>query len=388
PDFVVSEVIDHELNNEKNLLRQIEGEMLVPSFLENEEINARLKMDSLGKPVYRGLQKFYFQVSIPRCAETATDPLPVLVFGHGLFRSPRQELLTDYHKMLHNRLCMVEVSTHWIGLSEPDVLPITQYVMADFSNFCQITDRLQQSLVNMHTLVQLMKGSFLQNEAMKINGKPVTDGKSMYYLGISNGGNMGVAFAALTNDIERFVFNVSGGWWSQMMERSSNFIVYAELLKTFYKDPLDRALMIMMSQHLWDYTDPIVFAPNVLQSPLSGRKKKKLLFQESKHDDQVPNVATRTIVRALGLTALLPVVESVYGVEEEEEGPLESAYAQWDTKPPIQPPGDNTPAPKPSDDVSAHKVLRTLESCIQQIEQFLTPTGKIVNTCGGVCGKE
>ena len=379
-------IVRNQDPTETDLLRQIDGTMEVPSFLASDADDAWLKVDGDGRPVYRGMQKAPFHVHIPRCAEQATGPLPVLVFGHGLFGDTRT-MASSYHKKLHNRLCMVEVNTPWWGLSSADVPFIASDVVTNWTNLPRVTDRVQQAQLNMHTLVELMSegSAFLNDPALQVGGKPVTDGKQLYYLGISNGGIQGVAFAALNKRIERYVFNVPGGWWSMMLERSSDFKLLAMLLEKVYPDPLDRLLLIAMSQHLWDYTDPIAFADHLIGSPLPGHAAKRIAVQEGRHDDQVPNISTRAVVRAIGLPALRPVVESVYGVAE-KDGPLDSAYTQWDTRPPVKPPGTNVPAPKPDDADSAHKVVRTLDTAIKQMEQFYKPTGKVVHPCGGPCG--
>jgi hypothetical protein len=346
-----------------------------------------LQLDDKGLPKYRGEQPFHFQINIPRCAETATGPLPVLVFGHGLFVGPKSELLSWLHKKLGNKWCMVQVSTHWVGLSDLDLVTILNHVLPDFSKFPIITDRLQQAHVNIHTVVQLMKGKFLQDDAMKVNGQAITDGKEMYYIGYSNGGIQGVGFAALTDQIERFVFNVSGGWWSQMMERSSNFEILATLLGNVYQDPLDRLQLIALSQHLWDYTDPITWAPYVIKSPLPGFEKKRILLQESKYDDQVPNRTTRAIARILGLDGLGTMLEPIFGIEE-KSGPLDSAYTQWDIGPKLIPPEKNVPAAVPKDEESAHKVLRVWNTCIAQQKEFLKIDGQVTQTCTSLCNED
>jgi len=387
PAFSSITTLDYDPDKEPDLLREIEAEMEVPSYLESDDPDSWLKLDAEGKPVYRAMQKFPFLVHIPRCAETATGPLPVMIFGHGLMGSPRREMLTDYQKMLHNRLCMVQASTHWRGLSEVDVASIVMTVMMDFSNLPRITDQLQQAHVNAQVLAKLMQGPFLQDPALQVGGKPVADGKEIYYLGISNGGIQGVTFAALSPDIERFVFNVSAGWWSFLLQRSSSFLVYALTMERVYLDPLDRLIVVSLSQHLWDFADPLNFAGYLLTSPLPGRSKKRVILQEGRYDDQVPNVATRGVVRAIGLPLLTPAVEPVYGLEQ-SDGPLDAAYVQWDTHPPVKPPGTNVPAPHPKPEESAHELVRRAESCMKQMEAFFKPDGQVVHTCNGPCDPE
>ena len=385
PKFADVKAIDKEKAKSPDVLRSIEGNMLVPSYLETDKKGSWLKLNSSGKPVYQRMQKFPFYIHIPRCAETATGPLPVFVFGHGLFGTLTGELTAGYHKKLVTHLCMVTITGLWTGLTEKDVPDIlTEVITNNFSNLPRITDRLQQAQVNMHTLVKLLKGDFLKHSSMQVNGKPVADGKQVYYLGISNGGIQGVAYAALSKDITHFVLSVSGGMWSMMIQRSSNFALMAMALANRYPRAIDRAALVSLSQHLWDYTDPITWGRHVIQAPLKGYTKKKIILQESKHDDQVPNLSTRVVARTLGLTALTPAVESVYGLTE-KSGPLESAFVQWDTKPKVKPDGTNIPAPKPLASESAHLTVRLKENWRKQLKAFYKADGEVVNPCNGAC---
>jgi hypothetical protein len=383
PEVSDLKATDLDLAKEPALLRQVEGSMSVPSYLESDSRDARLKLDAAGKPVYRGQQKFPFVINIPRCAETAAGPLPVLIFGHGIFGSVK-ELSSDYQKGLAEKLCMVAATTNWIGLSVDDIAAIIKDVVLDFSNLPRITDQLQQAHVNVHSLVRMMRGGLLADPALQVGGKPVTTGKEIYYLGVSNGGIQGTAFAALQPDIERFVLHVPGGWWSMMMQRSSDFESLSLLLERVYLTSLDRLIVIHLGQHLWDYTDPITWATRPVAAPLTGRGKKRLLVQESRNDEKVPNLSTRAVVRGLGIDALSPVVEPVYGVNE-KSGPLDSAYVQWDTHPPQIPKPVNVPPAKSAEADSAHNRVRLLDTCINQWKAFFTPSGQVVSTCSGPC---
>lgn len=382
----VSEVthFDQTASQDKNLLRQISGQMLVPSFLESDDPDSWLKLDERGRPVFRGMQKFPFWVHIPRCAETASDPLPVLILGHGMFASPRRHLMTTHQKDLINRMCMVEVAIQWLGMSEPDIPSIASDVMYNLSNLPRITDRVQQAHVNQQALVKMMQGNFLQHLSMQVGGKPVTDGKVMYYLGESMGGIQTTIFAALNPNIERYVNHVGGGWWSMIFQRSSNFLAFAVVLERVYPVTLDILTMISLSQHLFDYIDPINFVSMVFEEPQEGHVQKRILIQEALEDDRVPNLTTRAVARALGLTALMPAVEPVYGLEQ-KEGPLDSAYVQFKFPQTFDLPEGNVCPSPPFNAAAAHDMIRYQQSCINQTMEFLKSDGRAVHTCDGPC---
>lgn len=385
PKFTVTNTRDFEAGVEPYLMREIEGEMEVPSFLDSDALDARLNMDAAGKPVYRGLQKFPFIVHIPRCAEQATGPLPLLIFGPGLFADPYKTTNEEYNKHFVQDLCMVQITAEWRGLSSVDTADVAAKVIPDFSNLPRLTDHLQQAHVNFQVLTELARGKLLEHAALRVNGTPVSDAQQpIYYLGISNGGIQGVGFAALSRHIERFVLHVPGGWWSQMIQRSSNFALLAVLMEKVYTEALDRALLVSMSQHIWDYTDPISFVGFVKNEPLPGRKAKKVVMQESRYDDQVPNIATRAVARGIGLPQLTPNAVAIYGLEQ-KSGPLEHGLAQWDVDPPSKPPKENLPAFKPEPEDSAHDIPRRTQVFRDQLKAFFKPDGKLVHVCSGIC---
>ncbi len=369
---------DHGIEEEPELLRTIEGQIEVPSFLETDDPDSWLKLDDKGEPVFRANQGVPFKIIIPRCAEQGED-LPVLIFGHGLFRH-RHSLSEDHQKMIANRLCMVTAAVDWIGLSFSDLISILKSVVHDFSDLPRITDQLQQAHVNMHVLVRLFSDAFKARPEMHVNDARVTTASEIYYLGYSNGGIQGLTFAALNDRIQRYVLGVPGGWWSMMLPRSSNFTLFNLSLSHYYPSALDRLILFNLSQHLWDHTDPIVFTEGLL----TAEPTKQLLMQEALDDVEVSNLTTRAVARGLGIPALIPAVQEVHGLVQ-KSGPLSSAYVQWETHQIQKPPGTNVTAPSLAKEESAHLIVRTLDSNIRQIEAFLKPDGQVVHTCDGPC---
>jgi hypothetical protein len=217
-------------------------------------------------------------------------------------------------------------------------------------------------------------------------GRPLLDGTQVYYLGGSQGGIYGNTILALSPDLDHGVLNVGGGNYSMMLPRSSNFVAFKGLLDASYPDLVGQQLLLAMSQGLWDYTDPISFARRNLAGPLPGPDgkpmgPKRVLLQESKDDCQVPNVATRTVARTMGLRQLAPPVEPVFGLEL-VKGPIDSAYVQYDTK--LGPPPSKTNVPA-AEDNGAHGSLGEIPQVVQQIDVFLRPDGRVENTCGASC---
>jgi hypothetical protein len=368
-----------------HLLRELLGTFEVPSFLATDDPTSVMQYDDQGLPKLRGPQSFPMVVHIPKCAQKATKPLPIMVYGHGLFGAAESEMNSGYLKGLIDSLCMVQVGTNWIGLSNDDIPNIAGNVVPDFSRFDLPTDRLQQAQVNFVVMARMAMQKLKNDPNLVVNGKAVTDGSEIYYYGISQGGIEGGTFMAISPDVLRGALNVPGGVYSLMLTRSADFNSLKKLLNITYPVQRDQEVLLALSQSYWDYSDPITFAPYTIKAPLNGPDGKPLppkhvVMQEGIHDAQVPNLATRMVVRTLGLPALDKPVESVFGVDV-KAGPLDAAYTQWDIH------GEdlsNGNTPPPMDNV-VHQNVRKLPSLIEQLRGLFKPDGQIKQTCEGAC---
>jgi hypothetical protein len=176
------------------------------------------------------------------------------------------------------------------------------------------------------------------------------------------------------------VLNVPGCDWNLMMLRSADFQGLKTFLNSVYPDFLDQQVLIAALQSYWDYTDPISFAPHVIGDPFPSTPAKRILVQEAINDAQVPNVATRVLVRALGIPGT-NLEQPVFAVDVMPT-PLDSAYTQWDVHPMPVPPDVNIPPPM---DNGAHEAIRRLPELVSQIQAFFKPDGQVTQTCNGVC---
>jgi hypothetical protein len=366
--------------SDPNLWREIVGTFHVPSFLSDDGPTATLNVDAMGNPAVRATGSAPFVVHVPQCALTATRPLPIIVFGHGLFGTAQDELSSDYEKQVAQKLCMVQIGTDWIGLAHDDFSTVASNVLGDLNQFPIVSDRLQQAHVNAQTLVRLFLTQMKNDAMLQVAGHPITDGSEVYYYGISDGGIQGGTFMALSHDVVRGVLNVPGCEWSLMMLRSHDFQPLKQFLNSVYPDMVDQQVLIAALQSYWDYTDPASFAPHVIGAPLPSTPAKRILVQEAINDAQVPNLATRVLVRALGVPGM-DLEQPVFGVDV-QAAPLDSAYTQWDVHPMPVPPDGDVPA---SEDNGAHEAIRRLDPLVQQLAAFFKPDGQVVQTCNGIC---
>lgn len=382
PAVTVSKVTDKPMGRE-NLWRQIVGTYAVPSFL-TDDATGRLARDATGQPQLRGMGQFALVIHVPACAERVAGPLPVMIYGHGLFGGAQGEMESGYQREVINRLCMVQIGSDWIGLASADRTYVSTTVLKDFNEIVQLTDRLQQAHVNFAYLANLIATGGLDGlPALQLPARmgALLDKTRVYYYGISNGGIQGMGLLALSPHIKRGALCVPGGFWTQMMFRSSNFSMLSALLAAAYPDPLDRQLIVALSQSQWDHSDPVTWAPHILRDPLpqSGGKK-QVLYQEGIGDAQVPNLATRAMVRTIGLSHVGQPVEPVPGVAQ-EVGPLDSGYVQYDIGQQPRPGDTNVP---PMKDNPVHGAVRKLEAAKVQLELFLREGGQVTDTCKGM----
>ncbi len=366
--------------SDPNLYREILGTVQVPSYLADESGKSEMNFGTDGQPAMRAVVDVPIVIHIPTCAFAAPSPRPVLVFGHGLFSTAKEEMDSPVLEALANQFCFTIIGTNWLGLSSDDVPNIEKVISKDLNGMYLITDRLQQGQVNAAVMTRTFLTKIVDDPLLSSGGMHLVDPAQVYYFGISLGGIEGGTFMGLNEDITRGVLNVPGCEWSLLIFRSGDFNSLHPLLGLALPDPLDQQVAIAATQSEWDYADPATYAPHILLDPLPGSPKKHILVQESEGDAQVTNVATRVLARTMGLPGM-DLEHQIYGITE-MPAPLDSAYTQWDSQPmPLPPSGDEA---LPMDN-GAHNAVYPNPLAQAQIHAFLTPTGQVTQTCTGAC---
>ncbi|HCS28892.1 MAG TPA: hypothetical protein DIW43_15645, partial [Spongiibacteraceae bacterium] len=189
--------------------------------------------------------------NIPNAA--LNEPARPSLYGHGLLGS-RGEVnsghvadMADAHNMM---FCAVD----WFGFSEGD-LPNILTILLDVSNLPTLVDGSQQGMLNMMFLARAMKhpeGFGAHPEFQDDAGKPLFDGREVYYDGNSQGGIMGGPVVAVSRDVNRGVLGVPGMNYSTLLRRSVDFDVYAIPLNASYHDDLDRSLVFSLMEMIWE----------------------------------------------------------------------------------------------------------------------------------------
>ncbi len=390
PDRVEYEVKDVSLypDDDGYIYKYIKGEFSVPLFLDSGLNVLKRDTDGSVKTTNVPISDANFYVNIPTCITEGTTNIPVVVIGHGFASSAGATLRKTYFRRFAYEFCSIQVAVKWYGASWVELIGLFSTIfdrdVYPIYAFIYTVNKLMQAHANFLLLSRLLKKKEFY-DAIGIDFDKV-DTSSVFYFGYSNGGIQGGTFAALTDDIKRFVLNVTGGVWSLIFQRYHNWEDFERPLRGKFDDPVVVTELLFLSQMFFDFIDPVTFAPYLLKDPgyLGIAQDKQILLQESYGDPSVTNISTRILARTMRLKGLRKFVEQVYGLSEYPE-PLSSAYTQWNSKPDILPPVENTPLTveqhtEVNEDLSAHSAIKWINNLKRQVYEFYD-TGLIRQFC-------
>jgi len=373
-DYIITDDAPH--GDGSTIVRLIEGTFKAPQVLTNGlDVDSKLARAGDGTPTVNGSFDAPFTALVPACA-AAQAPVPVILFGHG-FRSSIGETQASYLRGLAQELCVVIVATEWVGLTEWDDAALA-FALNDANRMFDYGARFLQGMVNNFTLVQLMRGKLATELAQ--GGPALVDSDNIHYYGISMGHLLGTTFLAYDSHVRRGVVQVGGGPWSMVFERSSQWPAFYSVVSGAYPGGLNTVLMLNFLQMALDPVENFHIASRLLTEPIPSTPGKQILVQMAVGDSQVPNVATETQARELGIPLLGPALYVPHGLTE-MTGPLANAMVIYDEAFDPAPPATNE---RHEVDNGTHGNLRKRPAVKEQIDTFLT-TGEIVHTCNGPC---
>jgi hypothetical protein len=351
------------------LPRLYTGTFKSPSFLTDGEADASvMRRDARGLPMLAGTYDARFAAIVPACmADPATTlPRPAIVFGHGLFGSAAGYLNDSFVAGLAEQNCVTIVAGDFIGLTERQ-LALAPTAVNDFNKGPQISDKLEQAIIDFITLESAVRGPMAQSAAFKINNKSVIDPNNVYYVGGSLGGIMGNTFMAYDPKLTRGVLAVPGGNWSMLLERSAAWSILLPIHQGAYQDPEVQQLNLALAFGMGlEPVDPMTTAAHVLKDPLLGNPMKNILIWYALGDCLVTNISTEMIAREMGIPLLGPTVKTPYGMTA-MTGPLPNGLVVYDQKKQPQPYDTN----QPQMDNGTHSGVNRLPAPMRQVKKFL-----------------
>lgn len=339
-----------DTNPSAEIARRVRGTFTVPCYLTNGCVApAVFTLDANGNPVQQGSYVANYDCIIPHAAvdDPGAGPGRPSLYGHGLLgtasevNSAPQRTLAEAHNF-------VTCATDEIGFANQDV-PNTIGILQDLGKFPQLTDRVQQGLLNELLLGRLMDNpsGFLSKAAFHADGTtltspPVIDTSKLYYNGNSQGGILGGALTAVSPDFTRASLGVPAMNYSVLLPRSTDFATYSAILYPSYPNELSRPLALDLIQMLWDRSEPDGYAHRMTDNPLPKTPQHKVLMNVAFGDHQVTNWQANVEAWTIGASAHAPVVydgrwpdvDQLYGIPRIGSYPFDgSSIVYWDSGP-------------------------------------------------------
>ncbi|MFD0891301.1 hypothetical protein ACFQ08_42705, partial [Streptosporangium algeriense] len=224
------------------------------------------------------------------------------LYGHGLLGRAAEVRSRDVRAMAGQQ-GFVFCATAWIGMSEEDVQHVTG-VFRDLSAFGTVPDRLQQSLLNFILLGRAMTGrdGFTGHKAFRDErGRPLLDRRAgLVYDGNSQGGIAGGALVAVSPDVRNAVLGVAGMNYSTLLNRSTAFRPFQQIMDEAYPDRLTQQICFALMQMLWDRGETNGYAQHLTDDPLPGSPRHRVLLHVAYGDHQVAPVTAQVEARTIG----------------------------------------------------------------------------------------
>jgi hypothetical protein len=368
---------DEVATDNPDVAHMIIGTYQAPNFLSDGEADLSVIVrDEAGLPRLSATMDANFAAIVPACAETSPTPLPVLVFGHGLFGSAAGYVDDDLLQRVANENCVIIVAGDWIGLTERNIATVA-LALNDVGRAPTVSEKLMQAVINFMTLTRLATARLPDDPLFqKEDGTSVIDPTRVWYFGASLGGIMGGVFMAYEPSITLGALGVPGCNWTMCFERSYAWPPLGLALRGAYPGfVLDEELIALFGM-VMDKIDPGTVSQHLVADPLPETPAKQIWLYYSIGDSLVSNVASEKLIRSMGLQMTGPSLSVPYGVTE-RAGPGMTGATVFDEHP--------TPLPSdlnlaPSDDDGTHGGVHNRNAVISMLKHFFE-TGELVHGC-------
>ena len=334
-------------NPDANTLRRITGTFTVPNYLEGDggpgnAFHYDEPSDPDALPTANGTYEANFICNIPK-ASVGADGTAVqgrsLIYGHGLLGNAQQ---VNGFTSLGNRYDYTMCATDWIGMATED-LPNVADVLGELSGFNTMADRMQQGILDFQVLGRLLNSpeGFATDAAFRVgtDDRPAFRPHSLVFNGNSQGGIMGGALTALSNEFDRAVLGVPGMNYSTLLARSIDYDPFSAINSVAYPDTFDQTFGQALIQMLWDRGEANGYAHHMTDDPLPGTRTHTVLLLEAFGDHQVSNITTENEARTIGAATPMPNLTPgrswdttpMWGIDRITSFPFSgSALIEWD----------------------------------------------------------
>ncbi|MBM4362434.1 MAG: hypothetical protein FJ104_07115 [Deltaproteobacteria bacterium] len=361
---------------DEHTARKIEGEIVVPLYLDQPGTGGVFVPGADGLPRRNGTARYPFLVLIPNSARTS--PKPPLAIGHGLLGSRDQaEAFTAFA----DQSGYVLYALDWVGMASDDVLTIGGFLASgELHRFQAIADRLQQGFLNLLLATRMLTGGLATAPETALGGKPTIDPARAYYYGGSQGGIYGASVMGISTDFQRGVLAVPGQPYGLLLNRSVDFDAYLGILRGTVPNPIDIQVLLGLTQMLWDRAEPSGYSPYVRENLLPGTPAHEVLMIAALGDHQVNTLGAHIMARSIGAKLIRPAVRPVFELEEVDPPHRGSGLVELDFGNPPDP-ITNTP---PREGQDPHGRAAEVPAMFELVDHFLK-TGEVGHYCDGPC---
>jgi hypothetical protein len=304
-----------------------------------------------------------------------------MAYGHGLLSSGVDLFSDGAIAEVANSANLIVFSMDLQGMAEEDGATIlTALTGPDLGRFRVLIDRQHQGLVNWLVMMRTMLGRMRDEPMLQFNGRSAIDPSRRYYYGASQGGIFGGTYMALTTDVERGILMVPGQGYNLLLQRSSNFRRFEDILRPRFPNGLDLPRLLETIQLHWDRTEPSGWTPNVRTDRVPGTPAHEVLLLVAIGDRQVTTLGAHAMARSIGAVVnLAPVNRPVFGLPSHEGTHRGSAMIEFDFG--LPEPLENVP---PSGMPDPHSRIGESPAVFVMASEWLA-TGATQNRCDGPC---
>ncbi len=291
-----------------------DGEVEIANFqqgvvpYELMENGGNIALDTSGIPVISRMETIRFSMTVPD-GDTPANGWPVVIYSHGTGG--------NYHSFEENSIAqwlseqgIAAISTDQV-LHSPRVPDGSDPSLLFFNIFNPLSARNNplQGAVDNFELVRLAKVlSFSDPDPTSRN--IYFDPQNIMFLGHSQGGLVGVPFAAFEPDIKAMVFSGTGGFLtSSLLEKTSPIDIPTLVATVLNIRQIDEYHpFIALAQAWFDRADAINYAQYFLRGDNSP---KNVFLLAGLVDTFTPASTTYALTRALGVDQVEPVFDRV-----------------------------------------------------------------------------
>ena len=266
-----------------------------------------------------------FRCVMPSTISSAGPAAPT-VYGHGLLGGAGEVVGGSFAKGVESN--MMGCATDWSGMSSADALLVAA-TLGDMSNFHTLSDHMLQGMLNFQFLARLINSTqgFATSTDFQSGGAVRFQVGKCQYMGYSQGGIMGGALSAISNEWTRVVLGVPGeNYGGLLLNRSVDWNEFASFYNPAYPNATDQQLGLQLAQLLWDRGENDGYAQHLTASPYGNTKAKQVFIIENYGDHQVTNVATEVFSRTIGAKRHAPVFDTNSFGSPRSDVPVE---VQW-----------------------------------------------------------